>query len=196
VNRQSLRLLSTHDLVYYRLQLNWNIKVNKILNYWVLSLNLFRFRETYFTAYLQFVANKGVISLFLGGFRVSVDISESILHVFESLSWFCARISESFLKPHTHFRVSLNILESLSHVFQILSRFRGRISESVSIFQNLFRTYLRFSFDFASVSRSLSRFWKRFSDVQKQNHFRVSLDSFVDQWFTKTKHVCINDLRI
>ena len=175
MNRQSLRSLSTHDLVYYRLQLNWNIKVNNFLNYWVLSLDLSRFRETYFTAYLQFVANKSAISLFLGGFRVSVDISESISHVFKSLSSFCARISESFSYPHTYFRVSLNILESLSHVFQILSRFRGRISKSVSILRKTRWCAKAKSF------QSLSRFIRGSVIYERRAH----------QWSTYLKYMHI-----
>jgi len=47
--------------------LNLNIKVTNILYHQILSLDLFRFCETYLTTYQRFVANKSANSPFLGG---------------------------------------------------------------------------------------------------------------------------------
>ena len=43
------------------------MKVTKILYYWLLLLDQFRFCETHFTIYQQFVADQSAISTFLGG---------------------------------------------------------------------------------------------------------------------------------
>jgi len=48
-------------------QLNFNIKMTKILCYWYLLFDSFRSCETYFATHPQFVANKSAISPFLGG---------------------------------------------------------------------------------------------------------------------------------
>ena len=69
VNRQLLRLLSSHTLVSYWPEFNLNIKVTKILYHCFLLLDWFRFWETHFTTYQRFVADQSVIISSLGGWR-------------------------------------------------------------------------------------------------------------------------------
>ena len=67
MNRQLLRLLSSHILVSYWPQLNLDTKVTKILYHWFLLLDWFRFWETHFTTYQWFVADQSAIIPSLGG---------------------------------------------------------------------------------------------------------------------------------
>ena len=82
MNQVLLRLLSTHILVRYRLELNLSIRETKILYRWFggFLLDLFRLCETHFTAYQWFMANRSAISPFLGfWFLIYYDITQSTL---------------------------------------------------------------------------------------------------------------------
>jgi len=67
VNRALLRLPRTHILVYYRVLVNYSIKLSNILYHWSLSMASFRFYETYLLHIKLFVVNNSAISPFLGG---------------------------------------------------------------------------------------------------------------------------------
>ena len=68
VDRQSLKLLSTHVLVYYGVLANYNVKLSKILCHGFLSMDSFRFCETYLLHIKLFVGNQSMVSPFLGGY--------------------------------------------------------------------------------------------------------------------------------
>jgi len=61
VNRQLLRLLSTHILVEYRVIANYTIKLRNILYHWQLSMASFHFCETCLLHIKPFVVNKSAI---------------------------------------------------------------------------------------------------------------------------------------
>jgi len=76
VNPSLLRLLNTYILVSYWPELNLNVQVTKILYHLFLLLDWFRFWETHFTTYQQFVADQSAISPSLGGRNVWIFFPE------------------------------------------------------------------------------------------------------------------------
>jgi len=123
VNRHLLRFLSTYILVYYRVLVNYNIKLTKILYHWLLSMDSIRFGEAHLLHIKLFVGNKNAISPFLGGTnhathqRVMPHINESC-HTSTShatYQWVMSHINESChtsMNHATHQQVMPHINES------------------------------------------------------------------------------------
>jgi len=77
VNRQLLRLLSSHILVWNWPEFNPDLKVTKILYHCFLLLDWFRFWETHLTTYQRFVAGQSAIIPSLGGQLGTVWLNDS-----------------------------------------------------------------------------------------------------------------------
>jgi len=86
VKRQLLRLLSINILVYSRVLANYNIKFSKILPHWFLSMDAFRFCETYLLHIKLFVGDQSAISPFLGGILVLRDMSSHYVTLCDRIS--------------------------------------------------------------------------------------------------------------